>query len=65
MARRASLAANSLAFIPLASIAWKRLAASPEAPSGLVLDGPNPLIEGEEDKFGRTAISRSTSAVRI
>src|SRR5262245_30756466 len=36
----------------LNGITWKRLAASNEAPSCLVLDGPNPLIMGEEQKFG-------------
>jgi hypothetical protein len=33
-------------------IAWKRLAPTAEAPSCLVLDGPNPLVKGEEEKFG-------------
>lgn len=33
-------------------ITWKRLAATNDAPSCLVLDGPNPLIVGEEQKFG-------------
>jgi hypothetical protein len=28
------------------------LSASAVAPSCLVLDGPNPLVKGEEDKFG-------------
>jgi hypothetical protein len=36
----------------LAGIAWKRLAPTEEAPSCLVLDGPNPLVKGEEEKFG-------------
>lgn len=36
----------------LSGIAWKRLAANADAPSCLVLDGPNPLVAGEEDKFG-------------
>jgi Calcineurin-like phosphoesterase len=36
----------------LSGIAWKRLSASPLAPSCLVLDGPNPLVKGEEQKFG-------------
>jgi predicted phosphodiesterase len=36
----------------LKGIAWKRLAKNSDAPSCLVLDGPNPLIEGEERKFG-------------
>jgi hypothetical protein len=34
------------------SVAWHRLEASAEAPSCLVLDGPNPLVPGEEEKFG-------------
>ena len=33
-------------------IAWKKLAAKSNAPGCLVLDGPNPLIPGEEEKFG-------------
>jgi hypothetical protein len=33
-------------------IAWKRLAADIDSPSCLVLDGPNPLVRGEEQKFG-------------
>ena len=32
--------------------AWKRLGATQESPSSLVLDGENPLVEGEEQKFG-------------
>jgi len=36
----------------LNGIAWKRLSAIPGAPSCLVLDGPNPLVKGEELKFG-------------
>ena len=36
----------------LDGVAWKRLAANDEAPSCLVLDGRNPLVPGEEDKFG-------------
>ena len=33
------------------SIMWKRLGATEVSPSCLVLDGPNPDIKGEEDKF--------------
>jgi hypothetical protein len=33
-------------------IAWKKLGANSNAPGCLVLDGPNPLIPGEEEKFG-------------
>jgi predicted phosphodiesterase len=36
----------------LSGISWKRLSATADAPSSLVLDGPNPLIKGEENKFG-------------
>jgi Calcineurin-like phosphoesterase len=36
----------------LNGVAWKRLSATMEAPPCLVLDGPNPLIPGEEQKFG-------------
>jgi Calcineurin-like phosphoesterase len=33
-------------------VSWKRLAADANSPSCLVLDGPNTLITGEEQKFG-------------
>jgi hypothetical protein len=33
-------------------ITWKRLPADANSPACLVLDGPNPLIKGEEQKFG-------------
>jgi calcineurin-like phosphoesterase family protein len=33
-------------------LTWKRLAATEESPSCLVLDGPNRFVEGEEEKFG-------------
>lgn len=33
-------------------IKWKRLAANWDAPACLVLDGPNALVKGEEEKFG-------------
>jgi Calcineurin-like phosphoesterase len=33
-------------------VSWKRLSADANSPSCLVLDGPNPLITGEEQKFG-------------
>lgn len=36
----------------LNGIAWKRLSANQYAPPSLVLDGRNPLVPGEEDKFG-------------
>jgi hypothetical protein len=38
--------------VRLDGIAWKRLSASPDAPACLVLDGNNPLVQGEEKKFG-------------
>ena len=43
---------NAPAYRRLNGIAWKRLSAIPDAPSCLVLDGPNPLVKGEEQKFG-------------
>jgi hypothetical protein len=36
----------------LNGINWKRLSATADAPASLALDGPNPLIKGEENKFG-------------
>jgi hypothetical protein len=36
----------------LGGISWKRLSATADAPSSLALDGRNPLIKGEEEKFG-------------
>jgi hypothetical protein len=36
----------------LDGVAWKRLAANSVSPSCLVLDGPNPLVKDEEEKFG-------------
>ena len=36
----------------LNGVAWMRLSASSDAPSCLVLDGPNPLVKGEAQKFG-------------
>jgi hypothetical protein len=36
----------------VAGVSWKRLAATAAAPSCLVLDGCNPYIKGEEDRFG-------------
>ena len=36
----------------VSGIAWKRLTATQHAPPSLVLDGRNPLVPGEEDKFG-------------
>ncbi len=33
------------------AIAWKRLSATADSPSCLALDGPNPDIAGEEEKF--------------
>jgi hypothetical protein len=34
------------------AVCWKRLSANTDSPSCVVLDGPNPLIKGEEKKFG-------------
>ena len=36
----------------VSGIVWKRLSASDDAPSCLVLDGRNPFIKNEEEKFG-------------
>jgi hypothetical protein len=36
----------------VSGIVWKRLSASDDAPSCLVLDGRNPSIKNEEEKFG-------------
>jgi hypothetical protein len=36
----------------LNGVAWMRLSANADAPACLVLDGPNPLVKGEEQKFG-------------
>jgi hypothetical protein len=36
----------------LNGVCWKRLSANADAPPSLVLDGPNPLVTGEEVKFG-------------
>lgn len=35
-----------------AGVTWRRLEKTDDSPSCLVLDGPNPLIPGEEEKFG-------------
>ena len=43
---------NAPAERTLSGISWKRLSANAQAPSSLVLDGPNPLVPGEEQKFG-------------
>ncbi|MEA2840566.1 MAG: hypothetical protein QOF41_1896 [Methylobacteriaceae bacterium] len=36
----------------LSGITWNRLSATSDSPACLVLDGPNPLVPGEEKKFG-------------
>jgi hypothetical protein len=36
----------------LSGITWRQLEATAEAPPSLVLDGPNPFVPGEEQKFG-------------
>jgi len=33
-------------------VTWRRMPAAGFAPSGLILDGPNPYIPGEEQRFG-------------
>ena len=33
------------------SVTWKRFAATSDSPSCLRLDGPNPDVVGEEDRF--------------
>jgi hypothetical protein len=35
----------------IGNVTWKRLTATADSPSCLVLDGPNPAIKGEENKF--------------
>jgi len=35
----------------IGAVTWKRLTATPDSPSCLILDGPNASISGEEDKF--------------
>jgi predicted phosphodiesterase len=49
---RNSQVLNAPADRSLNGISWKRLSATADAPSSLALDGPNPLIKGEENKFG-------------
>jgi hypothetical protein len=44
--------ANAMTEASVGDLAWKRLAATDESPSCLVLDGPNRFVEGEEEKFG-------------
>jgi hypothetical protein len=36
----------------IAAVQWKRLGAAGDSPSSLVLDGSNPYIKGEQDRFG-------------
>jgi predicted phosphodiesterase len=36
----------------VSGVSWKRLSANAFAPASLVLDGTNPLVKGEEKKFG-------------
>lgn len=42
---------NAVADRQINGVAWKRLLATADAPSCVVLDGPNPLVKGEEKKF--------------
>jgi predicted phosphodiesterase len=48
---RKSIVRNADTERSLSGITWKRLSKTAEAPSCLVLDGANPLIPGEEQKF--------------
>ena len=34
------------------AVAWKRFSGTADCPSLLILDGRNPYIKGEEDRFG-------------
>ncbi len=36
----------------IGAVKWRRMPAASFAPSGLILDGPNPYIIGEEEKYG-------------
>jgi hypothetical protein len=36
----------------IGEVSWKRLSQNESAPGCLVIDGPNPLVKGEEKKFG-------------
>src|SRR3954453_12054076 len=49
---RKSEVMNAPAEQSLSGIKWKRLSTNADAPSCLVLDGPNPLVKNEEQKFG-------------
>jgi len=51
-APRKSIVRNAQAQQRLNGISWKRLDGSADAPGCVVLDGPNPLVPGEEEKFG-------------
>jgi hypothetical protein len=49
---RKSIVTNANTEKAMNGISWKRLSANQDAPSCLVLDGSNPLVKGEERKFG-------------
>ena len=49
---RKSVVLNAPTDRSLNGISWKRLVANANAPASLVLDGANPLVTGEEQKFG-------------
>lgn len=51
-APRKSIVRNAQAQQRLNGISWKRLDGSADAPGCVVLDGPNLLVPGEEEKFG-------------
>jgi predicted phosphodiesterase len=36
----------------LNGVSWKRFVANEDTPGCIILDGPNPLVPGEEEKFG-------------
>lgn len=49
---RKSVVMNAPTDRSLNGVSWKRLAENAYAPPSLVLDGANPLVKGEEQKFG-------------
>ncbi|TIL43300.1 metallophosphoesterase [Mesorhizobium sp.] len=49
---RKSIVRNAPTERPLDAVAWKRLSQNEDAPACLVLDGENPLVKGDEKKFG-------------
>lgn len=45
-------AARDLPAVPGQKEVWHRLEAKNMVPGGMVIDGPNPYVQGEEDKYG-------------